>query len=630
MKPRAFLLLACLGLVAGFLALNVAARALLADVRLDATQDRLFTLSEGTRSVIDGLDETVTFDFHHARAASALDPVARAHARRTRELLRAYALASGGRIRLVEHDPAPFSPAEDAALAAGLTGAPVDGQGDLRLYLGLVMTSASGERRVLPFLSPERDATLEYDVTRALSEVLAPARPRIAVITGLPWLFSPPGPEGGGGAPVARVARALAERFDLTLMGEGFDAFPPDASAVLIAQPWALTPWQQWLLDQFALRRGRVLVMLDPASAISRDGGAGVTQATDHLGPLAAAWGFAVRPDVTLDRAEALPVRTMVDGRELVAPQPLYFRVPPANMNAQSVLVAGLARGLNVGAPGEVVFKPAPGLAFEPLLRTSTDTMAMGADRALSSPDPAQVLAEWEGDGVNRTIGLRVTGRLRTAFPDGPPPMPPRPPALVAAFGPTPAPPPPLNRSAGAADIVVVGDVDLLADGFYTAGEGEAADNAAFVLNVADVLTGAEGLIGLRSRAPRARPLRVVEDLRAAAQSRLVEEETRLQARLDDGRRRLADLEAREGGGFAAPAGAGLNAAEESELQRLRGEVVDTRRRLRAVQDGFRRDVETLKAAILVATGILVPFLAVLAGLWIAARRGRRRGEGAS
>lgn len=624
MRPRAFLLAGCLALALGFAGINSAARALLSGVRFDATHDRLFTLSEATVSTLKGLKEPVALDFYFSLGAAAADPAARAYGERVRDLLRTYAKISGGRVSLREHDPAPFSQAEDDALAAGVQAVPVDGRQETPLYFGLLVTAATGDSETIAFFEPGRESALEYEITRAIAAAVNPERAHVAVISSLPWLFAPPAaglPDMPGLAalveaqPVARVARAMAGRFDVSVLPAGFSALPPDTDVVMVAQPEPLSDWQQHVLDQFALRRGRVLVFLDPASSTAQDGGGGRARGADALGRLPSAWGFQVQPDVILDRAGALPVRAQVDGREIVAPQPLFFSIPPSGLNATSILTASLARGLNTGTPGEVTPRPLPGLTHEPLMTTSADTMRMDPSRALASPDPASVLAGWQSDGARRTLALRITGRLSTAFPSGPP----QPPTGVLA----PASASALAQGNGEANIIVVGDTDLLSDGFYDSGEGDAADNAVFVLNALDVMAGADGLVGLRSRAPSARPLRVIAAMRAAAQSRLVEEETRLQARLEDAASRLADLEARAGGGFAA--NGGLNASEAAEAARFRAEVVDTRKRLRAVQDSFRRDVEAVKALMIGVTGMIVPALAVLAGLLIARPRRARR-----
>ena len=125
--------------------------------------------------------------------------------------------------------------------------------------------------------------------------------------------------------------------------------------------------------------------------------------------------------------------------------------------------------------------------------------------------------------GRVETIALRLSGNLETAFPEGragerrasacvegeAPPPPPTPPA------PSEEPAAPLARSATPAEIVIVADVDFLADDFYVDPQsgGSAADNASFALNAIDVLGGSDALVSLRSRAPSLRRMELVEDM---------------------------------------------------------------------------------------------------------------------
>jgi ABC-2 type transport system permease protein len=305
-----------------------------------------------------------------------------------------------------------------------------------------------------------------------------------------------------------------------------------------------------------------------------------------------------------------------------VAPQPLYFAIPKSGLNANNLLTSGFGRGLHVGTPGEISFAGNQGLTFEPLLTTTPDTMRMDAVRALSGLNPEAVASDWEPANARFVIGANVVGKLKTAFPNGPP---------AAPTSQTPVMPH-LSESAREAQIVIVSDVDLLADSFFVTPDGEAADNGAFILNSLDILSGSDALVGLRSRTPSARPLVVVERLKAEAQARLLEEQQQLQTRLETATARLDELEAKGAGAgfFSGRSDAKLSGAEQAEMTRFRGEVLETRKRLRGVQEGVRASVSQVKTMLIALSAFLVPLLIALAGVWvfttrrIAARRARR------
>lgn len=619
---RALFLPLVLGLMGlAFVALNVAAGALLPALRLDATADRLYTITQPTRTTIKALAEPVTIDFYYARGAGALIPQARAHAARVRELLATYAALSNGRIRIVEHDPAPFSPAEDAALAAGLRGiAPQETGADAPLYLGAVLRNAVDEQVVLPFLDPADEARLEFQLTRALDQLSGPRRATIAVITSLPWLFGDGGTGTGIARPIAAAATELEQTARVVVLSEEFDELPPDTGLILIAQPWELSPWQQWLVDQHVLRDGRAVILADPAASTAADGGGGIITIGTNLGPLPAAWGFEIAPDVVLDGGNPLEVEAEIDGRVMPVPQPLFFQVPPAGLSQTDPLVAGLTRGLNFGTAGEIVPVPGARMQMSVLAATSAQSSRMSAARALASPSPQEVAAGWEPEGRPLVVAAGFTGPLRSAFPQGAPPPPVRSGARLEAFGPLPPPPPPVQTRDEPARIVVVADTDFLSDTLYRAGATEAADNAAFLAGVVDQLGAGSGLSALRARTATSRPLVLLEGIERRAQTRLLEERERLGVRIEQATQRVAALEAR---GAAAPDGT-LSPGEARELADFRAELVEARGRLRAIQQGVEADTGRVKTAVVVVTSVLVPLLILLTG-FLAARRGRRR-----
>jgi ABC-2 type transport system permease protein len=631
MKQNSFLTLALGAIAVIFTMLNVASANLLGSLRLDATHDRLYTLSASTKRAVSSLDEKITLDFYAASEALADDPELRTYAARVRDMLKAYAAMSKGKILLVEHDPAPFSKAEDAALGAGIKATPGSGPDDAPLYLGLVIRNAVDDKSIIPIFSPAREAGLEYEITRAIVATINPVRPRIAIITSLPWLFEAD-PATRAIKPIAKIAADLTQSFDVVVLRPDFDELPPNTKVVMIAQPGEMSEFQLYLLDQFALRQGRLMVLLDPASTVAKDGGGGIVAASQSLGALAAGWGFSIGSDVILDKAQALPVQAVIAGRQVVAPQPLYFAIPESGLNTSNLMTAGFGRGLHVGTPGDVVFTQKIGLTFEPLLTTTNDTMRMAAVRAVSGLNPEAVASDWEPANARFIVGAHIVGKLTSAFAKGQPPAPVRSAEVTAVFGPRPALVPHIAASTGEAQIMVISDVDLLADSFYVAPEGDSADNAAFILNSMDILSGSDALVGLRSRTPSARPLVVVERMKAAAQARLLDEQQQLQTRLQTATARLDELEAKGAGSgfFSGRADAALTSAEQGEVTRFRSEVLETRQRLRKVQEGVRTSVAQIKTMLIVLSAFLVPLLIALAGIAVftarrmAARKARR------
>src|SRR6185295_4411478 len=144
-----------------------------------------------------------------------------------------------------------------------------------------------------------------------------------------------------------------------------------------------------------------------------------------------------------------------------------------------------------------------------------------------------------------------------------------------------------VSRSQTPTEIVLVADADAFDDSFYINPNSNApiADNAAFILNALDNLGGDEALMALRSRAPAARPMERVDDLRKAARDRLYKKQQQLESLLSDAESRLKALEARRTGGAAR------TPEELAEIARFRDEASGLRRQLRSVEREFRRDI---------------------------------------
>ena len=616
MRSLPALIVTLAAILAGFVGLNLTSGVWLSGVRADFTERGLYQLSPGTRDVLARLDEPVRLTFHYSRGAAAGYPAVRAYGERVRELLRAIASASGGSVLLTEIDPAPFSEAEDAAIAAGLE--PLPGEGGAQLFFGLSGVNAVDDRGVIAVFDPVEEARLEYDIVRLIAGLERARRPRLAVLTGL--ALEP----GAIGASPNPVIDQLASAYELVWVDPDFDALP-DADALFLAHPGELSPAQLYRIDQFALTRGRILAAIDPLAHYALKPGADglpplrARRASD-LGPLLAAWGAGFEPrEVVMDRAHGLPVQVIEDGRARTRAYPLWFTAPPSRLSADSPALAALTRGVNFGSPGALTAIEGALTRFEPLITTSQDGARVDADIAAGSPPPETLLTDYAPDAdAPITLAARLTGALISAFADGPPPE-----AGGLDLGAH------IERSNGAAEILLFADVDWLDPAFYTRAERGGvqivADNVALALNLADALAGDRALIGLRSRAASERRMTRVDALRTAAEARYLALQSELEARLSEAEADLAALNA-TGAGSALT---GASAQDAAEAQALRADIVEVREHLRDIERGFRADIDALEGRLhlwtIWAPAGLVLFLGALASLARAAWRARRR-----
>lgn len=641
MSARRFALFAALALFIMFIAANVTANSWFRSWRLDLTENQLYSLSRGTQQTLDELSEPVELKLYYSRDSAAQWPQLQAYASRVREMLQTFAARSHGRVRFVEVNVEPFSEQEDEAVEAGVEPLRVY-QGADPIYFGLTGANAIDDQRTIPRFDEQREAFLEYEITRLIYELENPDRVRVALITSLP--IDPGaanGPRASAGQSV--FAAEMGRLLDVTKLAPDFTAIP-DVDVLAIIHPGALSEQQLYAIDQFVLRRGRAFIALDPASMLAQQTGGfdpfnpvAPPPMASSLEPLLSRWGVTMQPTVVLDLERALPVQVQDPrtGQPAEAPQPLFFTVPAEQLDREDLMTAWLRRGVNFGLAGGLSWSERDGVEVTPLARTSGRTMRLPAEAALARPSPFDILNMWpQSGGRIETVALRLSGNLETAFPNGRPAAEPVTPIEGVAPAPAAAADDaaPLTRSETPAEIVVVADTDFLADDFYVdpSNGGSAADNASFALNAIDVLGGTDALVSLRSRAPSLRRMEMVDRMEADAQRRIQRRQEELQGELQETEQRLAELQARGRGSgfFSGDLGAELTPEENAEIERFRARVVEVRGELRSAERDLRGDIDRLQALVVFINIWLAPLLIAGAGLflfWRRQRRGRAR-----
>jgi ABC-type uncharacterized transport system involved in gliding motility auxiliary subunit len=237
-----------------------------------------------------------------------------------------------------------------------------------------------------------------------------------------------------------------------------------------------------------------------------------------------------------------------------------------------------------------------------------------------------------EPTGQRYTIAARISGPVETAFPGGPPTMTPAGTAPAKPAQPTQA----LNQlklSKGSINVIVMADSDIFDDRFWVRVESlygrrlatPFADNAAFVVNAVENLSGSNDLISLRTRATSSRPFVVVRKLQGQAQARFQQEADALKQRLADTESRLHALEQGGAANNSAQSGTALTADQQREISRFRREVSATRSELRDVQRSLRKDIDALGAFLAFVNIALVPILVAAFAIVLAFLRRRRR-----
>jgi ABC-type uncharacterized transport system involved in gliding motility auxiliary subunit len=612
-----------IALAALFLGVVMLSNVGLRGARVDLTQNKLYTLSPGTRQVLAELKEPVNLYFYFSREAAASQaPLVLPYATRVREFLEELSARANGNIHLHIVDPQPFSDEEDRAAEFGLQSLQAGG-GDA-LYFGLTGTNSTDGRASIPSFQADREEFLEYDVAKLINELGTPKKPVIGLMSslGLQGQFNPMTGQMGEPWP---IYTQLQDLFTVRSVTPDVDRIDKDVDVLMVVHPKSLPQKTLYAIDQFVMRGGRILLFVDPNSGADTGGqdpsnpmAAAMANHSSDLAPLLAAWG--VDYDATKvigDLERGLEVRTSMQ-----SPPVRHIGILGLghdDMNQKDVISGSLDK-INLATAGALAAHPGAKTTFEPLLFSSTGAAPIPAQRFNALTDPSTLRDGFKPTGVRYALAARITGPVESAFPQGAPPD------QKAAAGPPAAH---LAKSAAPANIVVIADTDLLLDYMWVQthevfGQRVAqafANNGDLVANILDNLSGSSALISVRGRATFSRPFERVEALRRQADDRLRSKALELQAELQQTETKLTELQSKRNDQSSLA----LSPEQEAELKRFVAEKARVRKELRETQRGLDVDINRLNTWLKVVNIAIVPLFVAIAGAIVLSLRRRRR-----
>lgn len=612
-----------------FLSVNVIANGSWISVRLDLTEDGLYTLSEGTSDVLSHLEEPVTLRFFFSETLANNYPGLKTYGDRVREMLQAFEAEAAGNIELQIFDPEPFTEAEDQAVAYGLQGVPAEaGQ---TLYFGLAATSMTDDQEVITYFSPDRETFLEYDLTKAILGLQSQEPPTIGIFSALPLTSGAGTPTEimqGQARPLA-LYQQLSELFTLRHLPDSFDQVPEEIDLLMLAAPPAMDEQTLYAVDQFALRGGRILAFVDPFVELlrkpdpMRGSGQAPAENIDNLTALLNSWGVDIPPnEVLADRR--LAVRSLTRGAQgqEVVDYVIWLAITGQNVSASDIVTAEV-NALNLGTAGHILLLEDRTTKVETLITSSSEAMLLEPDYLRSQPAPQDLLREFRPTGEEYVIAVRISGPANSAFPDGPPPQ-----TLPDDIREDEIRPAHLNSSASGVNIILIADSDLFDDRFWITRQNflgqiivvPTADNGSLVINAVENLTGSGELISLRSRGSVHRPFVAMATIRQDAEFRYLAKEQALLDKLAATEARIQELGQLSEGGMAI-----LSSPETAaEVASFRLEMLTTRKQLREVQRDLRQEIDSLQTTLKLINIALMPLLFGVIAFIIALLRRRR------
>ncbi|HSR80834.1 MAG TPA: Gldg family protein [Hyphomicrobiaceae bacterium] len=641
------------------LSVNLFASSALRNAKADLTQQRLFTISSGTRSMLRSIDEPISLKLYFSKRLGEAAPVYARYFERVRALLQQYADIAGPGLDVAVFDPEPFSDSEDKAVAAGLRGVRLNQEGEVG-YFGLVGNNSTDSDSTIPFFTTDREAFLEYDLTKLIYTLAHPKKRVVGLITSLPLDggMNPMAMLGGGRQqlPPQMIMEQIRDFFDVKTLSQDVKEIPSDIDVLMVAQPDKLTPEAAYAIDQFVMGGGKILALVDPVAEM---GGRAGPMGMPPSGPspefvkLLKSWGVDFDPSkVAGDIATARRVQFGGGARPTVTEYVGWLGLDRRSIDEKDVLSGGVER-LNLASPGFLSKAEGATTQVTPILLTSPQAMQIPADKFTGMPDPVALLRAYKPEGKSLMLAARVSGTANSGYPDGAPKpakmdgadkakadaakedaRPDAPKSDANKDGkpkeekPEGAAAKP-HKASGQINAIVIADTDLLSDQFWVdvrdfLGQQVAipnASNAAFIVNALDNLSGSDALIALRGRGAEDRPFQLVNDLRRDSERRYREKEQALTAKLKEVQDQLTKLEnAGEGGNVI------VSESDRQAIEKFRSDMLAIRRELREVKRALREDIDRLDGWLKFANIALVPLLVGVGGIGWAVRQRRRTG----
>jgi ABC-type uncharacterized transport system involved in gliding motility auxiliary subunit len=592
--------------------------------RADLTEERAFTLSEGTRKVLAGLKAPVQVRFYCTQSDEAMPMGLKNYGQAVEDLLDAMRTASGGKLQVQKLDPTPDSDAEDSARLDGIE-PQVFPNGD-RIYFGLGFSQLD-RKSALPFLSPDRERLLEYDSVRAINAVTSAEKPVLGLLTPLPTAAPSPMMGMMNRPPSAGVfLDELRRSFEVREVPFTTEEIPADIKTLLVVHPREISEPAQYAIDQFILRGGQLVAFLDPMCVMDSQSapmmGMQPPPSVSTFSKLLPAWGLNFNTsEIVVDMQNVGNTRR---GRA-----PGILALGPDSIDPDSV-VTGDVDSLFMALAGTFQGDPAEGLQRTSLVFSSKQSALF--DPGFTQTSPEAVEREFKPTGVDYPIAIKLEGKFKTAFPAGKPKAVPegQPQMPDAATSPDPNEPPGLKESKEAGVVYLVGDVDMLFDPLAVAevptpfGQPvmvPANSNLNFAQSMAEQLSGGSELASVRSRASRDRPFTVVKRMQAEAESKFRDKISGLERGLQEAQGRLAQLEVNKEAGQQFI----LTPEQQAEIKSFRKKEAETKKELKDVRKTLRRAVEALEQRVKWTNILAMPLLVAAAGCLIAVYRHRRQ-----
>ena len=605
-------------------AVNLIASAL--KTRVDLTEGKIYTLSPGTKAILKKIDAPVEVRFYYSQGQSRIPSQYKAYAKQVEDLLNEFRQYAGGNLEVKKLDPEPDSEAEDLANLDGVEGQMVE-TGD-KFYLGIAI-SLDPQKVALPFLPPNRERLLEYDLARAISQVLSTNKPIIGVMTPLPVFGMQMPPQmrmqmGGQNQDPWAFISELKRDFEVKQVAMEADKIDDDIKVLMVVHPKDIKDAALFAIDQFVMRGGKLIACLDPmclADVQKQNPMMPMPGAPSNLEKLLKTWGITfdtTKVAADMNFAKQLMVR---QGAKPETIPTLLFR-SAAGINKEDAVAAQVDEILLPFA-GVFTGSPAAGLKQSILLKTSKKSQLV--EPFMSQMTPSKIVDDFKESDTVYALAVRLEGKFKTSFPDGKPKADDKDAEKKDEKKPDDKPGDSLKETKADNAVLLIGDTDFLSDQFSVQVQNFFGQkmitprngNLALTQNIVEQLAGDQNLIGVRSRGTLNRPFTVVQEMQAKANARFQAEIAKVQKEVDETNQKLNEMQGKKQGNQRFV----LSPEQQAEMDKFKKNRAEANKKLKKVRRELAQDIESLELRTKVINIAGMPILVTLLGIGLAVVR---------
>jgi len=602
--------------------------------RVDLTHEKLYTLSAGTKAILKKLDSPVEIRFYLTQGEKEVPSQIKVYAQHVDDLLSEYKQYGGKNIKVKRLNPKPDSDAEDSAKLDGVEGQMLP-NGEA-LYMGIAVSSVD-EKVAIPFLSPDRERLLEYDLSRAISRVVSPQKAVLGIMTPLPMFGQQMNPMmarmGQQGQEPWVIIGELQRDFTVKQIQMDVDKIDDDVKVLMVVHPKDISDKAQYAIDQFIMRGGKLVAFLDGNCVIDNRnaqnpmmgmmGGGGST-----MDKLLKAWG--VNFDTSKVVADAtFTSRFVRNGRPEAAPAVLSMNA--SGINKDDVVTSQID-SLLIPFAGAFTGTPVSGLKETVLLNTTGDSQLV--EGFMASMSGEQITKEFKPSGTKYALAIRLAGKFKTAFPEGKPADPKSDDKKEGEKKDEKKTDDSLKESKGDTAVILVGDADMLYDQFSVQVQNVFGQkiviprngNLNLAQSMVEQMSGDSNLIAVRSRATLNRPFTVVQNMQAKADAAYRGKIKELEDKLQETQKKINELQVKKEKGQRFV----LSPEQQKEIEKFRRDENESKKELKRVRKDLRQDIDSLENTVKWANIAGMPILVTAFGIGLALFKGQRAKSKAS